>query len=136
MVLILSRQPINQLHSLLNDEVGVRDRIINEITEVVGSDYAHIFARPEYVKDTVRWGTDGEKSLTWKDLSSDQREKLLTAAKSILSDIRYAAQNHPNALFAQFFEQYKQFPSLEYLYAVDGRPVITAWGVWRDKWFF
>lgn len=128
MVLVLSRQNSDQLTPLFERKGDLYHQIREEITHYVSAEHAHIFAQPEYSNKIVRWNTEGQTSLAWKDLDEKQRQQLLIAIRSILSDIDAIIDAHPHSSLAQFFDKCRQFPSLDCVYAVDGRPVITAWG--------
>lgn len=133
MVVVLSRQNIQQLTSLCDREVGLYDRLAHEVSSIVGPEHAVIFARPEYTNDVVRWSAEGQDFTPWNKLNSTQQESLLQATQSILSDIQQQMQDHPKSLMAQHFDQYRQIPDLDHLYAVDGKPVLTGWGYAGEK---
>lgn len=133
MVVVLSRQDIHQLTPLCAREVGLHDRLVHEISTITSPEHAALFARPEYNNDIVRWSAEGQEFTPWNKLSSSQQEALLKATQSILSDIQLQLQDHPHMMIAQYFDQYRQIPSPEYLYAVDGKPVLTGWGYSGDK---
>ncbi|CAI3922200.1 unnamed protein product [Commensalibacter communis] len=133
MVVVLSRQTNDQLTPLCDREVGLYDRLVQEISRVTSPEHAALFARPEHSHDAVRWSAEGQEFTPWNKLNSTQQEKLLQATQSILLDIRSEIQDHPNMMIAQHFDQYRQIPSLDYLYAVDGKPVLTGWGYSGEK---
>ncbi|MDI2090172.1 hypothetical protein [Commensalibacter oyaizuii] len=128
MVLVLSRQSFDHLTALGHKEIGIYNYFIQEIITHLGSEHASLFAKPNYYNNIVRWEAEGQHYTPWNKLSSSQQNQLLAAVQSILSDIRQITLSHPHTLLAQYFDQIKQIPSFEYIYAVDGKPVLTGWG--------
>lgn len=133
MVLVLSRQKINRLKPLFNRQQNFYHQIYNEILTYSDADHARIFAQPEFNNDIVRWNAEGQTSFSWKELDQNQQQKLLQATRSILLDIEEITQHYPGLTLSRFFNQCRQFPGLDFLYAVDGKPVITAWGFSCDQ---
>lgn len=128
MVLVLNRQETNKLSFLFDRQKNLYKQLQDEIVNYLEYEHAKIFAQPEYYNNIVRWNAEGQHSLAWKELDQKQQQLLLDAARSILSDIELVTHQYPYSVLAKFFDQCRQFPSLDYLYAVDGKPVITAWG--------
>ncbi|MDI2113696.1 hypothetical protein [Commensalibacter nepenthis] len=133
MVVVLSRQNIDQFTPLCDRDVGLYDCLVQEIAGITSPQHAALFARPEYNQDIVRWSAEGQEFTPWSKLNSTQQEKLLQATQSILLDIHAQMQDYPNLMIARHFDQYRQIPSIDYLYAVDGKPVLTGWGYSGDK---
>lgn len=128
MVLVLSRQKVNQLTPLFHHPNNLYQQIHDEILTYSDAEHAQIFAQPDYNNDIVRWNTDGQFSLAWKELDQTQQQQLLESTRSILSDIAKITERYPGLVISRFFHQCRQFPTLDCLYAVDGKPVITSWG--------
>lgn len=129
MNLTLNRHPLNQFQSLFSDKVEtIYPRFVSEVNRLVGPAHAQLFARPEITGDYIRWECDGNQSLAWQALSPVQKEQLLNTVQQMLSDIRQVACNHPESFIYQLLPNWHQLPSFDYLYAVDGKPVITNWG--------
>ena len=98
---------------------AVRDRL--------GVDHAALFATPVAQGDGVVWTSEGDKSLNFFEFDASAQDALLLQAGSILADIRRVAESE-NGVIRQYFPGMHQIPSLDCLFGVDGRAVVTRWG--------
>lgn len=99
---------------------AVRDRL--------GADHAALFATPVAQGDGVVWTCEGQKSLSFFELEASAQDALLLQAGSILADIRRVAESE-NGAIRQYFPGMHWIPSMDCLFGVDGRAVITRWGM-------
>lgn len=91
--------------------------------------------QPNEAGDRIDWYAPGVGKITsWMAASDDERDAALEQLESCLTAVATLseqalassknAQQHFGALLAKAF----QFPAANYVYLVDGRPVITFWG--------
>ncbi|MCW2473882.1 SrfA family protein [Candidatus Symbiopectobacterium sp. NZEC151] len=91
--------------------------------------------QPNETGDRLDWYAPGEGKVTsWMAASEEEREAALEQLQTFLTTVAAlseralasdsAAQQRFGALLAKAF----QFPAANYVYLVDGRPVITFWG--------
>ncbi|EHD14961.1 hypothetical protein CIN_08930 [Commensalibacter intestini A911] len=95
-----------------------------------------LFAEPKTVKNTIDWYAEGKEFTPWKDLSEVKQKEALQVIQSTLVDITSAARLHPRSLLSRSLPACGCFPSLEDVYIVDGRPVLTKWGYREVNGFY
>jgi hypothetical protein len=92
--------------------------------------HAALFARPV----EGGWEAEGAAVRRFHDLDAARRAALTAEAGRLLSDIRRlrealaATPRDPDASLAPLLAAAAEIPGFDHLWAVDGRPVLTAWG--------
>ncbi|CAI3938185.1 unnamed protein product [Commensalibacter communis] len=136
MTLILTHHPSDQF-TLLNPEMaGLYKTITAEISQFVSPQHALLFAEPKMINEMLYWYAEGEEVVPWRALSEAKQKQVIQVIQSMLIDISKVAHLHPNSLLLRFFPNYGYFPSSEYIYLVDGHPVITVWGYSGGNGFY
>ena len=102
--------------------------LTHELATHLSPAHAAILARPELTADGYGWYADGAQILPVTALALSERRALLAAAGSILSDIRRLGESGRSPLLASCWPGLRECPGLDCLFAVDGRPVLAAWG--------
>jgi hypothetical protein len=80
------------------------------------------------------WEIEGASVRRFTDLDAASRAALTAEAGRLLSNIRRlrealaATSPDPDAALAPLLEAAPEIPGFDHLWAVDGRPVLTAWG--------
>lgn len=128
MDLILAQHSLDQLAPLHTKTSALNHAFIHEVSVKVSPQHAALFAEPKYIKDLVCWHTDGKIAVSLQSLPRVQQQEIIKIIQSILVDIACIARLHPKAEWSRNFVFYSCFPSLDYVYVVDGRPVLTGWG--------
>jgi hypothetical protein len=103
--------------------------LVQEIATLLTPAHAAILARPEPHAEGLAWHAEGTtRAVPLPALALPDRRTLLAAAGSILSDIRRLAESGRAPLVAACWPALREIPDLDCLFAVDGRPVLAAWG--------
>jgi len=130
MTLLLVTRPAD-LHDLLpagRDRPGWHALLVREIAAHLSAAHAAILARPVPGPEGLAWHAEGVRAVALPALALPERRALLAAAGSILSDIRRLAESGRAPLVAACWPALREIPDLGCLFAVDGRPVLAAWG--------
>ncbi len=99
-----------------------------EIAHHLSPAHAEILARPEPTTGGMAWLADGTARSRYADLPAAERRALDAAAGAILSDIRRLAESGKAPAVWEAWPALMQIPDMGHLFAVDGRPVLAAWG--------
>ncbi|MBB2166615.1 hypothetical protein HLH26_19215 [Gluconacetobacter sp. 1b LMG 1731] len=116
-----------QLDRTPGEVSGAHHDFLAAVADRLGSAHAAFFATPAPDGDGTLWIADGTDSRAPVDLDPAARAALHRYAGSILSDIRRVAERE-NGGIRRHFAVMRRIPSLDCLYAVDGRAVATRWG--------
>ncbi len=108
-----------------------------EIDRLVGigdlsSLHQRLFARPTVTAGEILWQTDALRRKSYPDLLPEDRDALTSEVGRIISDIRRIAQRESAAgrgLLLSLWPNLIEIPNFDHLHAVDGHPVLTAWGM-------
>lgn len=92
------------------------------------SAHAALLAAPGRSATGTAWFALGMTMRRFVELPAADRDKLLHAARSILSDIRRLAESGPDPVVSTAWPALRTIPELNCPFAVDGRPVLAAWG--------
>ena len=127
----LLETPAGSLRCLLGTERPVESwhqAVAAEVAAGLGPVHAALFASP--VSGTVGtvWTAPGAAVRRYADLPADDRRRLTAAAGSLLSDIRRLGESGAAPTVAAAWPALREIPSYTHLFAVDGRPVLAAWG--------
>jgi hypothetical protein len=90
--------------------------------------HAALLAQPTAEGGNIVWFAPGSALRRFSDLSEDDRHKLQAAAHTILSDIRRLAESVIVPALTEAWPAMRVVPDIGCLFAVDGRPVLAAWG--------
>lgn len=101
--------------------------LTNEISHHLSPAHAAILARPVTTGTGMAWEAPGSR-VRYADLPADARRALDDAAGAILSDIRRLAESGVAPAVREAWPAMRELPDLGHLFAVDGRPVMAAWG--------
>ncbi len=102
--------------------------LTGEIARHLSSAHAQILARPELSDNGMAWLADGSARSRYADLDWEGRRALDAAAGAILSDIRRLAESGAAPAVREAWPALREIPDMGHLFAVDGRPVLAAWG--------
>ncbi|EUK18884.1 hypothetical protein [Commensalibacter papalotli (ex Servin-Garciduenas et al. 2014)] len=136
MNLILAQHSLGQLFSLYKKTPEQDQEFIREVSWKVSLQHAALFAKPNFIKDTIYWHSEGQNTVSLQSLSKAQQQEIIEIIQLILIDIASIARLHPNDKWSRSFSLCSCFPSLDYVYVVDGRPVITGWGYAGENGFY
>ncbi|OUI79483.1 hypothetical protein HK18_02710 [Commensalibacter intestini] len=136
MSLILAHHSVDQIIPITPEVTNLYTRLTTEISRLVSPQHALLFAEPKTVKNTIDWYAEGKEFTPWKDLSEVKQKEALQVIQSTLVDITSAARLHPRSLLSRSLPACGCFPSLEDVYIVDGRPVLTKWGYREVNGFY
>ncbi len=99
-----------------------------EIARHLSPAHAALLARPEPTAGGMAWLADGAARSRYADLPAAGRRALDVAAGAILSDIRRLAESGKAPVVREAWPALMEIPDMGHLFAVDGRPVLAAWG--------
>ena len=129
--LILCRTTLNTYISTLPPERDLSAWMAvlkDEIRLNLGTDHAAILAVPEPGPQGLTWLALGERAVPLNALTSDAQIELLEILGSILHDIERLAESGQAQALAAAWPALRHIPDERFVYAVDGRPVLAAWG--------
>ena len=101
--------------------------LTDEISRHLSPDHAALLAHPERTAAGMAWDAPGNRT-RYADLSAESRRALDAALGAILSDIRRLAESGVAPAVREAWPALRELPDLGHLFAVDGRPVLAAWG--------
>lgn len=130
MIRLLESAP-GGLRSLLppgRDLAAWHAALVGEVARHLSPAHAQILARPERAGDGMAWVADGAVRSRYADLPAEGRRALDLAAGAILSDIRRLAESGAAPAVREAWPALREIPDMGHLFAVDGRPVLAAWG--------
>ena len=90
--------------------------------------HAAILAQPVPTPGGTAWETPGQGRIAYADLSAENRRALDQALGAILSDIRRLAESGTAPSVREAWPALREVPDMGHVFAVDGRPVLAAWG--------
>ena len=99
-----------------------------EVAQHLSPAHAALLARPEPAGGGMAWVADGASATRYADLSAADRRALDAAAGAILSDVRRLAESGVAPAVREAWPALRRVPDAGHLHAVDGRPVLSAWG--------
>lgn len=105
-------------HAALTSEIGTQ----------LGPHHAAILAQPVATADGWAWQASGAAMRRLDDLPADSRRALVAAGSSIFSDIRRLAESGSAPTVAAAWPALREVPGPSSIFAIDGRPVLSAWG--------
>lgn len=109
------------------DPPAWHDALANEIAQHLSPAHAAILSRPERVAGGMAWDAPGQRT-RYADLPADSRRALDAALGAILSDIRRLAESGAAPAVRDAWPALREVPDPGCVFAVDGRPVLAAWG--------
>ncbi len=120
-----------RLRSLLppsRDPAAWHAALAAEIARHLSPAHALLLARPERTEGGMAWTADGASRSRYAELPAEARRALDLAAGAILSDIRRLAESGVAPAMREAWPALREIPDMGHLFAVDGRPVLAAWG--------
>lgn len=99
-----------------------------EIARHLSPAHALLLARPERGNGGTAWVAEGLARSRYADLPAEGRRALDAAAGAVLSDIRRLAESGAAPAVREAWPALRDIPDMGHLFAVDGRPVLAAWG--------
>ncbi len=102
--------------------------LTDEIAHHLSPEHAVLLAWPERDGTGVAWLADGIVKTPYAELPAAESHALNTAVGAILSDIRRLAESGVAPAVREAWPALREIPDLGHLFAVDGRPVLAAWG--------
>ena len=99
-----------------------------EIAHHLSPAHAQALARPQPSTTGIAWVTEGAVRSRYADLPSEGRRALDAALGAILSDIRRLAESGAAPAVRDAWPALREVPDMGHVFAVDGRPVLAAWG--------
>ena len=110
------------------DPVAVHREVTAEIARHLSPAHAALLARPAQNEGDTVWFAPGSRIKAFAELGAPNRHALTAAITAILSDIRRLAESGVAPAVAATWPALREIPDLDCIFAVDGRPVLTAWG--------
>ncbi len=102
--------------------------LAGEIAQHLSPAHALVLARPEPVDGGTAWLAEGAARGRYAELPNDGRRTLDAALGAILSDIRRLAESGAAPAVRAAWPGMREIPDMGHVFAVDGRPVLAAWG--------
>jgi len=130
MIRLLDAAP-GELRSLLppgRDLAAWHGALAEEIARHLSPAHALFLARPEHADGGTAWIADGATRNRYADLPAEGRRAVDLATGAILSDIRRLAESGAAPVVREAWPALREIPDMGHLFAVDGRPVLAAWG--------
>lgn len=127
----LTEDAAGDLRSLLppgRDLLAWHAALAEEIARHLSPAHAQLLARPERAGGGMAWTADGATRSRYAELPADGRRALDLATGAILSDIRRLAESGAAPAVREAWPALREVPDMGHLFAVDGRPVLAAWG--------
>jgi hypothetical protein len=127
----LSETAAGTLRCLLppgQDAASWHAALVGEITHHLSPAHAGLLARPEPVAGGSAWFADGVTRTRYAELPIDGRRALDAALGAVLSDIRRLAESGAASAVREAWPSLREIPDMGHVFAVDGRPVLAAWG--------
>ncbi len=130
MTLTLAETPTGGPSSLPpgTDPAALHAAATAEIAAVLGAAHAALFARPVSGTAGIAWTAPSAEIRRFADLTATDRQALLAATGSIVSDIRRLVESGRAPALAAAWPAMRDVPGPHALFAVDGRPVLAPWG--------
>lgn len=110
------------------DPLAWHAALTEEIARHLSPAHALLLARPERTEGGTAWVSDGTARSRYADLPAEGRRALDAATGAILSDIRRLAESGAAPAVQEAWPALREIPDMGHLFAVDGRPVLAAWG--------
>ena len=130
MIRLLHAAP-GDLRSLLppgRDLAAWHAALSDEIARHLSPAHALLLARPDRAEGGTAWVAEGLARSRYADLPAEERRALGLATGAILSDIRRLAESGAAPAVREAWPALREIPDMGHLFAVDGRPVLAAWG--------
>lgn len=127
----LTEDAAGDLRSLLppgRDLLAWHAALVEEIARHLSPAHALLLARPERAGGGMAWTADGASRSRYAELPAEGRRALDLATGAILSDIRRLAESGAALAVREAWPALREVPDMGHLFAVDGRPVLAAWG--------
>lgn len=96
-------------------------------TRTLGPAWQDLFPRPVVEGETISWHAEGASLRRYTELAAEEREALRASLGEALSELRRAAEREGAGL-APVLAAAREIPSWDFAAALDGRPVLAAWG--------
>jgi hypothetical protein len=90
--------------------------------------HAALLGTPTRGEQSTAWYAPGSALRRFGELDAGDRERLTAAVRVMLSDIRRLAESGAAPAVTAAWPALRTIPDLNHLFAVDGRPVLAAWG--------
>jgi len=119
------------LHSLLppsRDAAAWHAALVREIAQHLSPVHAAVLARPELIAGGMAWVVEGAARSRYAELPAEGRRALDAALGAILSDVRRLAESGAAPVVREAWPGLREVPGMGHVFAVDGRPVLAAWG--------
>lgn len=110
------------------DLPGWHAALTDEISRHLSPAHAALLAPAQPTPSGTAWLADGIRWSRFADLPAADRARLTEAVGAILSDIRRLAESGAAPAVRAAWPALREIPDMGHLFAVDGRPVLAAWG--------
>ncbi len=127
----LTEAALGDLRSLLppgRDLAAWHAALVDEIARHLSPAHAQLLARPERTDGGTAWIAEGAARSRYAELGLEGRRALDAALGVILSDIRRLAESGVALAVREAWPALREIPDMGHVFAVDGRPVLAAWG--------
>lgn len=121
-----------------NDIYKMRNQVLSiiESNKDLGDEYTRLFAEPVEGKQSIDWYADEDsEAIRAVDLPPEEKQQLLrrfrTMYETLLAyagEMRAPGKSQTYKIYADTLEKALIIPNLNYLYSVNGSPVLTGWG--------
>jgi hypothetical protein len=128
--LVLCRTPAGALVSTLSADrdLAAWHKVLTAELARLGPVHAALLAAPETGSAGLEWIAVGDRAVAASSLPGNGQQALMAALGSILADIDMYVASGQAPLLAGAWPALRRLQDIGYVYAVDGRPVLAAWG--------
>lgn len=109
------------------DEARAREVLSSLATRALGPEWAGLFAQAETEGDATAWYAEGGELRRYTELSAEERGELRASLGQAFSELRRTAEREGGTL-VPLVAAAREIPSWDAASAIDGRPVLAAWG--------
>lgn len=109
------------------DEVRAAEALAVLASRTLGPAWRGLFPRPEVEGEMISWHAEGASLRRYTELSAEERASLRASLGEAFSTLRRAAEREGGTL-SPVLAAAREIPSWDFAAALDGRPVLAAWG--------
>jgi hypothetical protein len=109
------------------DEAGAAEALAALAARTLGPGWEALFPSPVAEGETISWFAEGQSLRRYTELAADERQALRASLGAAFSELRRAAEREGGSLPA-LIAAAREIPSWDFAAAIDGRPVLAAWG--------
>jgi hypothetical protein len=108
-------------------EAGAAEALRTLAARTLGPGWEALFPQPVAEGETIAWFAEGQSLRRYTELAAEEREALRASLGAAFSDLRRAAEREGGRM-PGLVAAAREIPSWDVAAALDGRPVLAAWG--------